>query len=1003
MKLPFPYKLLLLLFSLALGFSTMAQEKERSGESSGLMFQRALTLFDEGNFGAAIRLFEQLQTNNSDALGRAAGYFVAAARSEQGNSNGGAELKKFVEEQPESPYAGEAYFRLANLSFRQKKYSEVLQMLDKADPATLLPGEQDQYDYTRAVALLETGNPSQAKDYFNRLRGKKGPLGDGARYYWAHICYSEGKYDEALAELEKLQNTPVYFKFIPYYQMQIAFAKGQYNEVAEQGIPLLARAPEDRKFELARIVVTALYRLERYEEAIGILEKYFPGKEVSRADCYVAGYCYEKGDRPEQAISWYEKSIQQKDAISQGTYYQLGGLYMKKGDKQKGLMAFQHASEMKFDAKIRQDALFQYAKATYELDYSPFNESIRAFDRYIAEYPNAKENDLAYNYLVNVFMTTHNYKDALASLDKIKVKSPSIRKAYQRVTLFRGMELFKDLNFQEALALFDKSLASGGTQPQFKARATFWRGEALNRLGKPDEAAAENRKFQSMAGSNKLAEYPLSVYNLGYYYFNNQQLENATECFNRYIGYGVGENDRLLGDVYNRLGDCNYADREFDAAIQNYQRAIQYHVADEDYSTYQIAFIQGLLQNQSLKIEMLTALADKYPESAFRDDALFETGKAYEKLNDFEKARNSYQQLISAFQDSPLLPKALVQLGLIAYNQNHYDESVAYFKQVVEKYPESQEAKGALTGIKNNYLESNRVEDYVDYTRKLGRGTTPSENEQDSLIYAAAEKSYMSHAPDATGQLTRYLNSFPQGQFVVDAHYYRADCLINGEKPEEALPDYEAVLAAAENPFTESALTKAADLAYESKAYGKALDFFQKMELKAANPAALTEAFIGVMRCQYELGKWEEVVKTGWKIRSKGKLSPELDRESSYKSAKAYEALNDMTKALPLWRKLSSDPKTKEGAEAKYNVCKYYADNNRLKDAENEVMDFIAKNSPHKYWLGKSFILLAHIYEKMNDLFQATNTLKSVIENYETKDDGIVDEASAYLKTLEKK
>ena len=66
-------------------------------------------------------------------------------------------------------------------------------------------------------------------------------------------------------------------------------------------------------------------------------------------------------------------------------------------------------------------------------------------------------------------------------------------------------------------------------------------------------------------------------------------------------------------------------------------------------------------------------------------------------------------------------------------------------------------------------------------------------------------------------------------------------------------------------------------------------------------------------------------------------------------------------------------------------------------------MDFIAKNSPQKYWLGKSFILLAHIYEQMNDLFQATNTLKSVIENYDNKEDGIVEEVTAYLKVLEQK
>jgi predicted Zn-dependent protease len=133
------------------------------------------------------------------------------------------------------------------------------------------------------------------------------------------------------------------------------------------------------------------------------------------------------------------------------------------------------------------------------------------------------------------------------------------------------------------------------------------------------------------------------------------------------------------------------------------------------------------------------------------------------------------------------------------------------------------------------------------------------------------------------------------------------------------------------------------------------------------------------------------------------KIPPELDRESSYKSAKAYVELNDPAKALPLWRKLSADSKSLEGAEAKYMVCEYYFDNNKLKEAENEVNDFIEKNTPHQYWLAKSFILLAHVYEKQNDLFQATNTLKSIIDNYENKGDGILDEANQYLKTLEAK
>ena len=43
------------------------------------------------------------------------------------------------------------------------------------------------------------------------------------------------------------------------------------------------------------------------------------------------------------------------------------------------------------------------------------------------------------------------------------------------------------------------------------------------------------------------------------------------------------------------------------------------------------------------------------------------------------------------------------------------------------------------------------------------------------------------------------------------------------------------------------------------------------------------------------------------------------------------------------------------------------------------------------------------MYEKQNDLFQATHTLQSTIENYTQKDDGIIDEAKLYLQDLEAK
>ena len=99
---------------------------------------------------------------------------------------------------------------------------------------------------------------------------------------------------------------------------------------------------------------------------------------------------------------------------------------------------------MNFDKKIKEESLFNYAKLTYELAYSPFGEAIAAFQEYIDLYPGSERIQEVYEYLVATFMQLKNYKAALASLDKIRNKDSRLEEAYQRVAFFRGLELFKN-------------------------------------------------------------------------------------------------------------------------------------------------------------------------------------------------------------------------------------------------------------------------------------------------------------------------------------------------------------------------------------------------------------------------------------------------------------------------------------------------------------------------------------------------------------------------------
>ncbi len=98
--------------------------------------------------------------------------------------------------------------------------------------------------------------------------------------------------------------------------------------------------------------------------------------------------------------------------------------------------------------KIKEESLYNYAKLTYETAYSPFGEAIAAFQEYIDLYPGSKRIQEVYDYLVGTFMQIKNYKAALAALDKIGNKDSRLEEAYQKVAFFRGLELFKNLDFE---------------------------------------------------------------------------------------------------------------------------------------------------------------------------------------------------------------------------------------------------------------------------------------------------------------------------------------------------------------------------------------------------------------------------------------------------------------------------------------------------------------------------------------------------------------------------
>ena len=178
------------------------------------------------------------------------------------------------------------------------------------------------------------------------------------------------------------------------------------------------------------------------------------------------------------------------------------------------------------------------------------------------------------------------------------------------------------------------------------------------------------------------------------------------------------------------------------------------------------------------------------------------------------------------------------------------------------------------------------------------------------------------------------------------------------------------------------------------------MESFKHLQAVAENPENKEAAKLGLMRCAELTGQPQEALLAANDLLKEPKLSPEIMSEARYVRAKAYISLKQENKALADLKEISKDTRTIHGAEAKYLLAQLYYDNKDDKNAETVLMNFIENGTPHQYWLARGFILLADIYIRQGDDFQARQYLTSLQNNYKGDDDiaGMIENRLGKLK-----
>ena len=962
-------------------------------------YHAAVELLDKNKYVAAAEQFRLVEAyrvktttqpkfeSELSVIKENAQYYEALCALELGNDDAESMFLRFIKEHPENPLTKIAYYQIGRSYSRQEKYTEALQWFDKVQAGELSGRQNIEYKFRKGYAYFATNDYKNAQALFSEVKNVRSPFMDDAIYYFAYIAYLNKDYHLALVNFERLKNSKKYESSYPYYISAVYFLDQRYDDVLNYAVPIVKNTHQQHETEMLRIIAASYFAKANYDKAAEYYSRFEDqdqGKTQNTQDSYQMGYTYYKVGNFAKAASELVKLQQSNDVFSQNGNYTLGNVFLKMNNKQSARSAFFAASKLNFDKQLQEDALYEYAKLSYELDFN--NQALDATRLYLKNYPRSTRNDEMKTLLGEELLNSHNYKEAVEILEPIPNKSASAQAAYQKVTYYRGLEFYNERAFENAIGIFLRSLKNP-VDRNIQVLTTYWMAEAMYEVRKYGESVENFEKFLDFDEARETGVYNYANYALAYAAFYGEQYKKAATYFQKFL-QGEEKDANTVNDAVTRLGDSYFVMKSYDRAMEYYNRIIQQKSSGQDYALFQRGMIQGLQGAPDTKISTLTNLLNTFPNSDYADDASFEIAYTYFLKDDGETAKTGLQAMVKKYPSSSYVPRALVTIGIIDYNADKDDEAVESFKTVIKDYSSSDEAKMALKQVEKIYTDKGDAQTFIDYA-----ATTPIANyttaDQENIMITAANNLYSrSDWQGAVGAVNAYYDKFPTKPiYEKQARFIRAQSLVNLNRSAEAVNDYNVILNDWTSPYTEQSLISMAKLYIGQKKYNEAIPYLKKLETNSEYKADYTFAINNLLQCYAQMEMADDALNYVKLVRANDKTAQEDKFKTGLYAGQAYLQKGDTTSAVKEFNYTLTNTKTVAAAEAKYNIAEIEFEQGKFKASQKTCFDLIKELPNYDYWVTKTFILLADNYEALKDVFQARATLQSVIDNYKGDDD----------------
>lgn len=964
--------------------------------------ERARIMLDEGNYAGVIDQLKHLDTQNVGLQPREkedCAYLLALALCQRGDADCVDILREFAEDYPASPQALPARLAAADYFFYAHHFGNALEAYREIDYSRINPADLPLYNYRKAISMVKCGLYDEALPIFPALRDNR-RFNLAADYYLAYLDYVKGNYEAAFNGFKEVEQRidgdgPEGIEPL-YYMAQIDYARGKYDEVTRHGIALLREDPVDELVpETERIIGLSFFKLDDFEQARKYLTEYIKHEDINPATdaVYALGVIdYRDGDL-DNAQRRFASLTDLGNDLSQSAYLYLGQIAIREDDPNAAAVSFEKASKMNFDPAVTETAMFNYIAARTHGGNIPFSSSIPLMQGFLTQFPRSSYASQVREYLATAYFNEKDYARALESVNRIPNPSAAVTEAKQKILYELGMEAMANNRPSSAREYLSEAVTIKG-DPQLRAQSYLWLGDACYALGEYREA--ENAYSAYLKADRRGENRTLAQYNLAYSQLMQDKYKTSAQSFANALKSDPLLPQRLYDDALIRMADAQYYAGDYRIALKNYTTAIDNGALDSDYATFRRAVMYGLGGDIKTKLAELSAMPSRFPNSKWLPNALLEKGQTYSGLGQTSQAVESFEQLRASYKQSAQARKGMLNLALTYMQAKDYGKAEEAYKEVISKWPSSEEASLANDDLRRYYSSHGGLQEYASFLRSVPGAPQIDASEIENLAFEGAETVYAEDVMK-TDLLEKYVADYPDGRYMAQALLDIATGKDEAGDPEGALKALDTLIERrGDSQQIPEALLLKAQILEEGGTASKeeAAKTYRLLEQKGGADYS-AEAYAGIMRTT---DNDAERMKYASLVKNSGGLSVDQMEEAEFYEAASMLKDGDRKSAVKTLSSLAENPKSLHGAKAAVTLGQYYIDNGDISDAEKVLTAFTDEGSPHEYWLARGFIALADVYHARGKDYLAVEYLKSLKENYPGKELDIHDMIATRLK-----